>query len=63
MLKVERVREKDAPPAACFFKKSTKFYGEKERLTEIRMQGSKLYEGNLGHSVTNDELEDLATIC
>lgn len=27
------------------------------------MQGSKLYVGNLSYSVTNDELEDLATIC
>ena len=27
------------------------------------LQGRKLYVGNLSYSVTNDELEDSATIC
>ena len=33
--------------------------GKKSQLKEARMQGSKLYVGNLGLSVTNQDLQDL----
>ena len=38
-----------------FFKKITKFYGEKWRSKKIRRQGSKPYVGNLSYSVVNEK--------
>jgi len=39
--------------------KETLFGREKRRKMEVKMQGSKLYVGNLSYSVTNEQMEEL----
>jgi RNA recognition motif-containing protein len=43
----------------CFYLQKKYYLTRKKRKKEIRMQGSKLYVGNLNYSVTNEELEEL----
>jgi len=46
--------------AILFLLQKKHYWTERDKEeTEVRMQGSKLYVGNLGYSATNQELEEL----